>query len=441
MTSSDNRTGKDFSLAIVGGGICGLTLAIALAKAGIRCDVFEAAQKYGEIGAGIGVGCNALRVLEELGLARDVAVRSDSSSNSADGDGNHAAMNSFKFVRGESPHDIIFDYPETPSDVGLGLHRASFLEALADNIDNSMITEHFKKRCNHIQRLDSGRIRLNFADGTNHETDVVIGADGLKSTVRRFVLGLPEGAHDESLVFTRTAAYRGLVPMDELRAAGAKTNFLQSLCWFGKDKHLITFPIRDNKILNVVAFSTDYSRPMEYEGNPEDWVKDVPQEEMLKDFDGWGPDVQAMLKRIKSPSKWSIHALYPTIDKYVEGKVALIGDAAHATLPHLGAGAGCGIEDAYVLARLLAHPQTHAANVEAVLEAYQKVRVPRGSHTANKSKFAGDAYDGHGPSGDTDEGRVKDYSDLWAEIWRHDLKDELQAAQEALTARGAFKSA
>ncbi|VDB99848.1 unnamed protein product [Peniophora sp. CBMAI 1063] len=433
-------TGKDFSLAIVGGGICGLTLAIALAKAGIPSNVFEAAHKYGEIGAGIGVGCNAVRVLEELGLARDVAAKSESSSDSADGSGHHAAMKSFKFVRGEAPHEIIFDYPEGPTDEGLGLHRASFLEALAGNIDRSMITEHFKKRCTSIQKMGSGRTLLVFSDGTTHETDVVIGADGLKSTVRRFVLGLPEGARDESLVFTRTAAYRGLVPIEELKAAGAKTDFLQSLCWFGEDKHLITFPIRDNKILNIVAFTTDFSRPMEYEGNPQEWVKDVPQAEMLKDFEGWGPEVQAMLNGIKNPSKWSIHALYPTIDKYVAGKVALIGDAAHATLPHLGGGAGCGIEDAYVLARLLANPQTNAANVEAVLEAYQTVRVPRGSYTANQSKFAGDAYEGHGPSGPTDEGRMKDFSKLWEEIWRHDLRQELRVAEGALIARGAFTS-
>lgn len=130
---------------------------------------------------------------------------------------------------------------------------------------------------------------------------------------------------------------------------------------------------------------------------------------------------------------------------------------AHATLPHLGSGAGCGIEDAYVLARLLAHPQTNTENVEvikvasldervlnglrcqAVLEAYQTVRVPRGSYTANKSKFAGDAYDGHGPSGSTDEGRVKDLSGLYEEIWNHDLQDELRVAQDVLTKRGAFK--
>ena len=117
------------------------------------------------------------------------------------------------------------------------------------------------------------------------------------------------------------------MPIDDLKAAGIKADILQSLCWFGKDKHLITFPIRDNKILNVVAFTTDFSRPMEWEGNSDEWVQNVPQEEMLKDFEGWGPDVQAMLKGIKSPSKWSIHALYPTINKYAEGKVALIGDA------------------------------------------------------------------------------------------------------------------
>jgi salicylate hydroxylase len=124
-------------------------------------------------------------------------------------------------------------------------------------------------------------------------------------------------------------------------------------------------------------------------------------------------------------------------------------------LPHLGAGAGQGIEDAYVLTELLSHPQSNRSNIEvhisffvsllradsasqAVLRAYDTVRVPRASSVALASKRAGDTYDGHGPSGGTDEGILKDVQKQWEDVWHHAIRDEVTEAERILEKEGAF---
>jgi salicylate hydroxylase len=112
---------------------------------------------------------------------------------------------------------------------------ANFLDALAACIDKSKIHEHFGKRCSNITATPSGRSLIHFADGSTHETDVVIGADGVKSTVRNAVIG--EEASKKSLVFTNTVAYRGLVPVEKLQRLGMKTDIAPwPSCWLGQDK-------------------------------------------------------------------------------------------------------------------------------------------------------------------------------------------------------------
>ncbi|VDB92177.1 unnamed protein product [Peniophora sp. CBMAI 1063] len=206
-------------------------------------------------------------------------------------------------------------------------------------------------------------------------------------------------------------------------------------------------------ILNVVAFPLDYSHSMIPVGQSQaswsTWVVKVPQEEMLEAFSNYGSIPRAILKRIKEPSRWSIHALYPPLESYVgaakmEGKddhevnVALIGDAAHAMLPFLGAGAGAGIEDAYVLARLLAHPQTSRANLSHVLRAYDSIRTPRGAHAANASRRTGEVMHGRGPSGPSESGRRKDIQSQWENIWDVDVKVDVEKAVDGLVKSGIF---
>lgn len=425
---------REFRVAIVGGGICGLLCAIGLTKGGFEVDIFESASKYGEVGAGVGIGPNAVRVLKALGVLDEVIAHSDDSG---------PTMRSFRFIYGTGECETVYTYPTKEGDLGLGIHRAALLDGLIEKLDTARAHTHFDKRCTSIaDGADEHKHRytLHFADGTTHAADVVLGADGIRSTVRRFVVG--DAVAERALAYTNTVAYRGLIDAKRLVELGVKTELTPlPICWIGESKHMITFPIKNNTMINVVAFVSDLTRPIGSTtlppGTP--WVTPVPQEELLAQYADWGADAQHILRCLEQPSKWSIHGVYPQLEHYVRGRVAVLGDAAHGMLPHLGAGVGQGIEDVYVLTRLLSHAQTTVSNVEAVLNAYNTVRVPRATFVSRESKRAGDIYDGHGKSGVSPDGIQGDVGLIWDEVWHHDLEADVRSAVRSLRAQGAFK--
>ncbi|THH01199.1 hypothetical protein EW026_g1437 [Hermanssonia centrifuga] len=177
---------KDLRVAIVGGGVCGLTCAIALAKKGIRAHIYEAAAEFGEIGAAIGIGPTAVRVLHDLDLLKDVLTKADASDPNAE-------VSWFQFRSGLDDHEIIYEYALKPGEQSIGMHRAAFLDALVDHVDPQLT--HFNKRCINVtpSTTDSSRLTLYFADGNNDEADIVLGADGIKSAVRAAVAGADLG--------------------------------------------------------------------------------------------------------------------------------------------------------------------------------------------------------------------------------------------------------
>ncbi|OCH96423.1 FAD/NAD-P-binding domain-containing protein [Obba rivulosa] len=420
---------KDFKVAIIGGGVCGLTCAIALTRLGVPVELFEAAPKFEEIGAAIGIGPNAGRVLQDIGVLEDVLAQA-----------RVPRLNQLTmcFISGMEGHEILYEYPGGPENMSLGIHRASFLEALEHRLDPNIA--HFNKRCTavNVSPGNPSRYILHFTDGTTHETDVVLGADGIKSVVRSVVTDEPSAAQ---IAFSNAVVYRALVSWKALQSAGIKTDLtVRPICMVGPDKHIVFVPIKNGEIINVAAFATDHHIPMGSAnltpGIP--WLSDVSQEEALKDFEDWGPDVINTLKCIQKISKWSVHVVYPQLGSYTKGRVALLGDAAHAMLPHLGSGGGQGLEDAWVLAHLLSHPQTNASNIELVLEAYNRVNMPRSQMVWEASKSAGEKYHGFGGHGLTPDGLREDLHDQWSPIWHYDIHDSMQAAVQWLKETGVF---
>ncbi|KAJ7168296.1 hypothetical protein C8R43DRAFT_1121462 [Mycena crocata] len=436
---SPASTSKDFRVAIVGGGMCGLACAVGLAKFGIQADVFEAAPKFDEVGAGVGLGPNALRALKGLGILDVVLARSDDAEE---------ADRRMLFVSGHEEHRQMYDYNDssvfTSADSGIGIYRPTFLDGVLPLVDSK--ATHFNKRCTSITTSPSGVNSIHFADGTTYKADLVIGADGIKSISRNAVVG----TGDKLLQFTNTVAYRGLVPLETLRRDGVKADLGNRLhCFVGMDKHLIVFPIKSGKIvlylprdletaekflqINIVAFATDNSVPVGSREVTGPWVQSVPQQELLDEFEGWGHDVTAMLNHLKNPSKWFIHTLSP-LKTFIRGKIALVGDAAHAMAPHLGSGVGQGFEDVFVLCQLLGHPSTNLLNLEAVLEAYRAVRQPRSNMVMERSFRAGVIYEGG--YGLDDIG--KHLAGIWEPIWRHDLDKDVAFAIASLEKQGSF---
>ncbi|EJF67164.1 FAD/NAD(P)-binding domain-containing protein [Dichomitus squalens LYAD-421 SS1] len=425
----DTPPNKDFEVAIVGGGVSGLVCAIALQRAGVPVQLFEAAAAFGEIGAGIGLGSNAVRVLKAVGLLDEVLKKIHPSELRTRG---------FIYYNGLGDNQEVFAYDAHPEDKGIGMHRAIFLEALVPVLEPQRA--HFNKRCTSIVRCAQGsrRLVINFQDGTSHETDVVIGADGIKSAVRSFVLDAP----DDRVAFSNTVAYRGLVPYKDLQEAGFKTPVVQDpACFVGPSKHFILFPIKNGEVINVVAFVARYDIPIGSEklppGTP--WVETVPKEAMEKEYEGWGPDIAALMKCMpETPSKWSIHVVHPPLDSFVKGHVALIGDAAHAMLPHLGAGAGQGLEDAYIISRLLGHPETQGDNLEAVLETYSRIRRPRAQMVWSMSRAAGAVYDWQGAGGSDAEFMREELRSHYDYVWQHDIEADVEHAISELRTKGAY---
>ncbi|KAI0673671.1 FAD/NAD-P-binding domain-containing protein [Trametes maxima] len=421
-----SRPEKDFQVAVVGGGVCGLVCVVALRRAGVPVQLFEAAAAFGEIGAGIGLGPNAVRVLRDIGVL-DVVLQNCNP--------NDLKPRGFVHRTGVGDHRGVFETLACdPEDCGLGMHRAAFLDALVSVVDPDIV--HFNKRCVDVTESSSDpkRVVLHFLDGTSHETDVVLGADGIKSSVRKFVLG----GVDDRIAFGHTVAYRGLIPYATLKAAGFKTDIVKSpACFMGPSKHLIVFPLKNNEIVNVVAFVARYDVPIGTHNLPDGapWVEQVSRDEVQREYSGWGPDVSILLACLpEKPSKWSIHVVHPPLKSYGKGRVAVLGDAAHGMLPHLGAGAGQGLEDALLLSRLLGHPNACVDNIEDILRIYSQVRQPRAQTVWERSYFAGRVYDGHGPHGEDWESVGQDLEGLFAFVWRHDLDRDIDAALALLPA-------
>ncbi|KAE9402941.1 FAD/NAD-P-binding domain-containing protein [Gymnopus androsaceus JB14] len=401
---------KDFKVAIVGGGMCGLMCAVGLRRAGIAVEIFESTISFQEIGAGIGLGPNALRALKSLGLLDSLIARQSE----------RGALSSFQFRSGLAGREFTYDYPCASDDVGITIHRYSMSFCLDQYWFTNITGLHFiLKRCVSVSaNTESSIYTIGFADGTSHEADLIIGADGIKSTVRESVI---KSDHLYP-VYTGTTAYRSLIKRESLNKAGFKTHLERPICFLGAHKYLITYPIKAGELINVVVYVTDAKE----------------EEDLVSQFQEWNEDVKAIIHCIDQTSKWPLYELNPPLRTYISGRVALVGDAAHAMLPHLGAGVGQGIEDTYILCELLGNPQTKLSNLEDVIKAYDHVRIPRATDVSDRSRHAGLVCQRHGLPEWTDEDTLTGLTNRWAPLWYHDLEADKTEALKWLEKAGIF---
>ncbi|OBZ74163.1 Salicylate hydroxylase [Grifola frondosa] len=401
-----NNTSK-FTVAICGGGVGGLICAVALSRyENIQVDIYEAAQHFAEIGAGIGMWPRAWKIMKSLGLDRDLG---DIAIVPPD---NHPKV-AFNFRKGDQPEGLSFYTLETPGGM-ISFHRAEFHNVLLRHLSPSCRTHCRKRLVSYSQPVSSSSydphtflrppVKLRFQDGTTAHCDLLIGADGVKSAVRMsLVHELSASAraggrtHDaEDLLraaeprWSGMSAYRATIPAETLRMRLPGHRVLTDpMVYFGKNTQMTVYPISRGTIINFAAFRACYD--LEHTTFDAPWVQDVPLDELFDDFARWEPEVQALFQCVRKINRWAIHTSAP-LPSFVSGRVALLGDAAHAMMPFQGAGAGQAIEDAYVLSTLLGHRRATRATLPRVLQVYDAVRRPFAQRVAESSRENGMLY-------------------------------------------------
>ncbi|KAJ6596645.1 FAD/NAD(P)-binding domain-containing protein [Mycena sp. CBHHK59/15] len=367
-------------------GIGGLCLAVALSQHNIQVDVYEGAEHFKEIGAGVMIWQRTLRILELMGLGRQFSRVADTPPDPAIAIG-------FDYRRSDRPEGFNWKLVAMPYGC-IRFHRAHFLDVFVDQLPKGVA--HFGKRLTSYSR-NSTDITLAFSDGTTATCDLLVGCDGIKSIVRTQMLWTK--AKDEErpdlldLIepkWTGTIAYRGLIPSGNLPNTDGTQHrtLLSPMMYCGQNKHIVSYSIAQGRIVNFVAFASDQQKQDTEYGT--EWVSKCSKHEVLDCFSGWEPEVSQLLERIENPTKWGIHDLHP-LPFFVADKVVLLGDAAHGMSPHLGAGAGQAIEDAYILARVLAAAASDS--LDAALEAYQRIRLPMANRVLTSSRESGKMYE------------------------------------------------
>ncbi|GGX33438.1 FAD-dependent monooxygenase [Streptomyces noursei] len=332
---------QSYEVTITGGGLGGLTAALAPRQRGLRVTVLEQAPLLGEVGAGIQTAPNASRILLGLGLRRQLeAIHTEPLDQVRRRwqDGRVVALTPL----GQACKDR-FDAPYWHYHRA-DLHQVLMAACLDPTGPGPVVRIHTASRVVELDRTRPERPVAVTDDGRRFAGDVLIGADGVRSRVRELI-----GAPD-TLLFSGEMAYRALIP-GELIAADPATRWLvdrfQSTIWYGPERHLVHYLIRGGAYLNVVACvpCTDEVA--------EKWTVPATPQDLVDAFPGWGDRVPAMLSKAKEDV--GCFALYHRRRDpvWTDGHVALLGDACHAMLPYQAQGASQAMEDAAVLAEEL----------------------------------------------------------------------------------------
>ncbi|KAM0755661.1 FAD/NAD(P)-binding domain-containing protein [Meredithblackwellia eburnea MCA 4105] len=366
-------------VALIGGGLGGLSFAIALLRAKeqhgapIQFDLFEGAKQFAEIGAGIGMGQNAFEVMRFLGLEKEYNDIADPCE--------RCQWRYGEAGRPQGPENKLGENILLHSTV----HRAELLDIMVKKVPSSVA--HFGKRLISYSQDGAGSpITLSFEDGTTHVCDVLVGGDGVKSVVRDQLYANEKGV-DASPRYTGTTAARGILPMETVQKIVGVEEATRPQMYLGVDQHLLIFPIQQGKTVNVVAFKSDRSVPDPiWTGGA--GVAPISHEELLSGWSHWHERCQGILKAIPQPSQWALIELRD-LPFHAKGSVCLIGDAAHASLPHQGAGAGQALEDGVVLAELLSHPSINRETIPRAMDAYNYFRRDRSTRVKTTSNELG----------------------------------------------------
>jgi salicylate hydroxylase len=337
---------------IAGAGIGGVVAALALVERGCTVALYEQAVELRELGAGLQITPNGSRVLCELGLEAALAAIASVP----------ASRDVRLFTTGQTWR---LHSSNTVQPFWL-VHRGDLHEVLLRTLaERAPGTVHVGSRCVGFGQ-DAAGVALLLENGHRVHGDVLIGADGVHSRVRGALFGC-----DKRAAFTGFVAWRAVVPMGRLPDRLRQKNFTM---WSGATGHIVTYPLRRGQLLNFVGVI------QRGDWLVESWSEAGTVQECRRDFSSWHEDAIAVIEAIDVPYKWALAGRQP-LPYWSVGRVSLLGDACHPTLPFMAQGANMAIEDAMVLARCL----SGCDDVAMALGRYEAARLERTSQIVLKS--------------------------------------------------------
>ena len=351
---------------IVGGGIGGLTAALALSRAGHSVRLYEQAPAFGEIGAGIMLTPNATRVLRHFGLGAAL-----------DRSGMRPPASRYRrfddaALMGDAPlADVMESAHGAP---WLHIHRSDLLDALLAAVRKQGGTDLYAgHRATGCAQAGAGAT-VQFGNGASAAGDLLVACDGMRSTVRA------------QLAEYAKARFRGQVAWRALAPAGGlpeRVSDRASVVWIGEDRHIVQYALRGGSLVNYVAIAA------QQEWAEEGWNRPAGLEEVQREFAGWHEDVQSLLSATPAGAlyKWGLFDRDP-LEQWVYGRIALLGDAAHPMLPFMAQGSAMAIEDAAILARCL----EAFDDLDVALSRYQAVRGERTARVILQSRAQTNLY-------------------------------------------------
>ncbi|KAI7772246.1 hypothetical protein LZL87_007607 [Fusarium oxysporum] len=407
--SVPKKTERSIEIAVIGGGIVGLMVAIGLLKRGINVTVFEQAQELTEVSAGFaftGVARECMKRLDPRlleALERIGEVNRHPYNRYWDG------YNPTTQEEAESKESLLFEVSARDLDYQ-GCLRSHLLHEMASMLPAGSIK--LGKQLKELQDEASyDKVTLTFSDQSIYEVDGVIGCDGVRSRTRQLLAGLdslPSHAH-----FAHKVAYRALIPIADAVAAFGHDKGMNQCTHMGPGVAIVSYPVAQWTFFNIAVFVHE---PGEWKS--EKMTAAATREELSRHLSNWSPSIQNIIQAL--PEKLTKWALFDTADypvsTYAEGRVCIAGDAAHATTPFLGAGACMGVEDALVLAITLdlaldhineEGAQSRTKAISAAFQAYSSVRRERSQWLVQGSRDIGDLYQWRNPKTGRDSHKCK----------------------------------
>jgi salicylate hydroxylase len=335
---------------IAGGGIGGLTAALALARMGCEVQVYEQAAELREVGAGIQLAANGTHVLYALGVGEALKGLS------CEAEGKEIRIwnsgETWKLFDLGKVSIERYGYPY------LTVYRPDLLGVLERAVrSEKRALIHLGAKCIGFQQTETS-VTLQLENGSTVDGDVLVGADGVHSRIRQGLFG------PDKPQFTGVVAWRGIVPMERLPRHMVR---MVGTNWVGPGGHVVHYPLRAGKVMNFVG-ALERS-----DWQVESWSARGTTEELAADFAGWHDDVHALIRNIPVPFKWAL-MVRPPMERWSVGRVTLLGDACHSMVPFLAQGANMAIEDGYIMARALTELP---GDVGSRLEAYENARRER----------------------------------------------------------------